>query len=143
MIRTRRIAHLDMDAFFASVELLSYPELRGLPVVVGGRNASAHAASGASGIERFTRLKDYAGRGVVTTSTYEARALGVFSGMGLMKSALLAPQAILLPANFEAYRHYLNGQSPRSPLRLKTAGSTKSISISVTSKKTRSRLPSE
>ena len=106
MTRNRRIAHLDMDAFFASVELLSYPELRGLPVVVGGRNASAHAASGASGIERFTRLKDYAGRGVVTTSTYEARALGVFSGMGLMKSALLAPQAILLPANFEAYRHY-------------------------------------
>jgi DNA polymerase-4 len=42
----------------------------------------------------------------VTTSTYEARALGVFSGMGLMKSAALAPEAILLPANFEAYRHY-------------------------------------
>jgi DNA polymerase-4 len=43
---------------------------------------------------------------VVTTSTYEARALGVFSGMGLMKSAVLAPDAILLPANFEAYRHF-------------------------------------
>lgn len=40
-----------------------------------------------------------AGRGVVTTSTYPARALGVFSGMGLMKSAKLAPDAILLPAN--------------------------------------------
>ena len=41
---------------------------------------------------------------MITTSTYEARALGVFSGMGLMKSAQLAPDAILLPANFDAYR---------------------------------------
>ena len=106
MTLARRIAHLDMDAFFASVELLSYPELRGHPVVVGGRNASTAAAKGGAGLEHFTRLKDYIGRGVVTTSTYEARALGVFSGMGLMKSALLAPDAILLPANFEAYRHY-------------------------------------
>lgn len=106
MTRGRRIAHLDMDAFFASVELLSYPELRGHPVVVGGRNASAPAPNTFSDLEQFPRLKDYAGRGVVTTSTYEARALGVFSGMGLMKSALLAPHAILLPANFDAYRHY-------------------------------------
>ena len=105
MNRARRIAHLDMDAFFASVELLSYPQLRGQPVVVGGRNAS-QSILGPDGVVRFTRLKDYAGRGVVTTSTYEARALGVFSGMGLMKSAMLAPDAILLPANFEAYRHY-------------------------------------
>ncbi len=101
----RRIAHLDMDAFFASVELLSYPQLRGLPVVVGGRNA-ARITDRAREPGEFARLRDYAGRGVVTTSTYEARALGVFSGMGLMKSALLAPEAILLPANFEAYRHY-------------------------------------
>ena len=101
----RRIAHLDMDAFFASVELLRYPELRGEAVVVGGRRASAPA--GQTGGERqFARLRDYVGRGVVTTSTYAARALGVFSGMGLMKSARLAPDAILLPANFEAYRHY-------------------------------------
>ena len=106
MPRERRIAHLDMDAFFASVELLSYPELRGHPVVVGGRSASAPAPNTLSDLEQFPRLKDYAGRGVVTTSTYEARALGVFSGMGLMKSALLAPDAILLPANFDAYRHY-------------------------------------
>ncbi len=101
----RRIAHLDMDAFFASVELLSYPQLRGMPVVVGGRNA-ARASGNALEPGEFARLRDYAGRGVVTTSTYEARALGVYSGMGLMKSAQLAPDAILLPANFDAYRHY-------------------------------------
>jgi DNA polymerase-4 len=106
MMHGRRIAHLDMDAFFASVELLSYPELRGHAVVVGGRSASAPAPNTPLDLAQFPRLKDYAGRGVVTTSTYEARALGVFSGMGLMKSALLAPDAILLPANFEAYRHY-------------------------------------
>lgn len=103
--RQRRIAHLDMDAFFASVELLHYPELRGQPVVVGGR--SVHQPSlQADGSRRFARLRDYVGRGVVTTSTYEARALGVFSAMGLMKSAQLAPDAILLPANFDAYRDY-------------------------------------
>lgn len=99
----RRIAHLDMDAFFASVELLRYPELKGQAVVVGGRNVHQPVAQ-SDGHRRFARLRDYAGRGVVTTSTYEARALGVFSGMGLMKSAQLAPDAILLPANFEAYR---------------------------------------
>ncbi|GLH68985.1 DNA polymerase IV [Geothrix rubra] len=94
----RRIAHLDMDAFFASVELLEHPELRGLPVVVGGRRALV-----ASRGDGLPRLKDYAGRGVVTTATYEARAFGVHSGMGLMKAAALAPEAILLPAHFEAY----------------------------------------
>lgn len=101
----RRIAHLDMDAFFASVELLHYPELRGQPVVVGGRSVH-QPISQPDGTHRFAHLRDYVGRGVVTTSTYEARALGVFSAMGLMKSAQLAPDAVLLPANFDAYRNY-------------------------------------
>lgn len=103
MNSVRRIAHLDMDAFFASVELLRYPELRGQPVVVGGRNAHRPVEQ-ADGSRCFARLRDYVGRGVITTSTYEARALGVHSGMGLMKAARLAPSAILLPANFDAYR---------------------------------------
>jgi DNA polymerase-4 len=97
----RRIAHLDMDAFFASVELLRYPELRGLPVVVGGRRAKTALGEGG-----FARLRSYAGRGVATTATYEARAFGVHSGLGLMKAAALAPEAILLPADFEAYTKY-------------------------------------
>ena len=101
----RRIAHLDMDAFYASVELLRYPQLRGLPVVIGGRSDHKPVMQ-ADGSLQFSRLRDYVGRGVVTTSTYEARALGVFSAIGMMKAAQLAPDAILLPADFEAYRHY-------------------------------------
>ena len=101
----RRIAHLDMDAFYASVELLRYPELRGLPVVIGGRSIHQPELL-PDGSRRFARLRDYVGRGVITTSTYEARALGVFSAMGVMKAAKLAPDAILLPVDFDAYRHY-------------------------------------
>ncbi|MGZ9014321.1 MAG: DNA polymerase IV [Burkholderiales bacterium] len=98
----RFIAHLDMDAFYASVELLRYPELRGQPLVIGGRRRSApSAAFGAA-----SRLRDYTGRGVITTATYEARAFGVSSGMGLMKAAKLAPEALLLPADFDEYRRY-------------------------------------
>ena len=101
----RRIAHLDMDAFYASVELLRYPELKGLPVVIGGGD-DQHPMTDSEGVRHFSRLRDYAGRGVVTTSTYEARGLGVFSAMGMMKAAKLAPDAVLLPADFNAYRHY-------------------------------------
>jgi DNA polymerase-4 len=101
----RRIAHLDMDAFYASVELLRYPELRGQAVVIGGGHAHQPRTL-PDGSRRFSRLRGYVGRGVVTTSTYEARALGVFSAMGMMKAAQLAPDAVLLPVDFTAYRHY-------------------------------------
>jgi DNA polymerase-4 len=96
----RFIAHLDMDAFYASVELLRHPELRGRPVVIGGRRRDALA------LQRIPTLREYSGRGVITTATYEARALGVHSGMGLMKAAQRAPDALLLPADFDEYRRY-------------------------------------
>jgi len=99
----RFIAHLDMDAFYASVELLRYPELRGKPIVIGGRRRNAQDAAGTTA---FPTLRDYKGRGVITTATYEARAFGVNSGMGLMKAAKLAPDALLLPADFDEYRRY-------------------------------------
>jgi DNA polymerase-4 len=103
--RRRWIAHLDMDAFYASVELLRYPQLKGQPVVIGGGRRHQPQLL-ADGSRRFARLADYAGRGVITTATYPARDLGVHSGMGLMKAAALAPQAILLPVDFDEYRRY-------------------------------------
>jgi DNA polymerase-4 len=96
----RFIAHLDMDAFYASVELLRYPELRGKPLVIGGRRRGAAESEG------VPTLREYAGRGVITTATYEARTFGLHSGMGLMKAAKLAPDALLLPADFDEYRRY-------------------------------------
>jgi DNA polymerase IV len=101
----RLIAHLDMDAFYASVELLRYPDLRGQAVVIGGGRRHQPVLR-ADGTREYARLRDYTGRGVVTTSTYEARALGVHSAMGVMKSAKLAPDAVLLPIDFDEYRTY-------------------------------------
>lgn len=101
----RLIAHLDMDAFYASVELLRYPDLRGQAVVIGGGRRHQPQPQ-PDGSRRYALLRHYTGRGVVTTSTYEARALGVFSAMGVMKSARLAPDAILLPVDFDEYRKY-------------------------------------
>jgi DNA polymerase-4 len=101
--RRRWIAHLDMDAFYASVELLRYPELKGLPVVIGGGRRHQPEML-ADGTRRFATLRDYAGRGVITTATYAARDLGVHSGMGLMKASKLAPDAVLLPVDFDEYR---------------------------------------
>jgi len=111
----RRIAHLDMDAFFASVELLRYPQLQGLPVVIGGsRHTPEHEAEliarwGALDripVQAFPKLGSYVGRGVITTATYAARQFGVGSAMGMMKAAHLCPQAILLPIDFVRYRQY-------------------------------------
>ena len=112
-----------MDAFYASVELLRFPQLKGLPVVIcGGRRREddllarmrsaqperdwtsedlAHIP-----VDMFARIGSYTGRGVITTATYAARAFGVGSAMGVMKAAKLCPQAILLPVDFEQYRHY-------------------------------------
>ena len=123
----RRIAHLDMDAFYASVELLRYPQLTGLPVVIGGGRRQVQAALGRLmaedperewdesatrqalrrlPLEAFARLGQYTGRGVITTATYAARQFGVGSAMGMMKAAQLCPQAIMLPVDFEEYRRY-------------------------------------
>ncbi|NUN61603.1 MAG: DNA polymerase IV [Burkholderiaceae bacterium] len=111
----RRIAHLDMDAFYASVELLRYPQLQGLPVVIGGGRRACDSVLTTEGsglplheipLSAFPLLKDYTGRGVITTATYAARAFGVGSAMGLMKAARLCPQAILLPVDFDEYRRY-------------------------------------
>jgi DNA polymerase IV len=101
----RWIAHLDMDAFYASVELLRYPDLAGQPVVIGGGRRHQPVLQ-PDGTRRYSTLAGYAGRGVATTATYAARDFGVHSGMGLMKAAALAPQAVLLPVDFEQYRRY-------------------------------------
>ena len=112
-MKIRRIAHLDMDAFYASVELLRYPQLRGLPLVIGGRpmpqdlamrQQYAGQALGDIPVQAFARLKHYQGRGVITTANYAARAFGVGSAMGLMKAAKLCPEAILLPVDFAEYK---------------------------------------
>ena len=113
--KPRRIAHLDMDAFYASVELLRYPQLKGLPVVIGGGRRSfddellaryAGLPLSEIPVAAFARLKDYTGRGVITTATYPARQFGVGSAMGMMKAAKLCPHAILLPVDFAQYRRF-------------------------------------
>ncbi len=112
-----------MDAFYASVELLRYPQLQGLPVVIGGsrhreevlleRLQSAYpevdwtqAPKSEIPLEFFQRLDSYVGRGVITTATYPARQFGIGSAMGLMKAARLCPQALLLPVDFDRYRQF-------------------------------------
>jgi len=76
------IAHLDVDAFYASVELLRRPELRGLPVIVSGSGP----------------------RAVVTTASYEARRFGIGSAMPTARARRLCPEAVLVAPDFVAYR---------------------------------------
>jgi len=78
------ILHADLDAFFASVELLERPELRGLPVIVGHRTP----------------------RSVVTAATYEARAFGVNSAMPMATALHRCPSAVVVEPHFERYRHW-------------------------------------
>lgn len=80
----RRIIHIDMDAFFAAVEEQRNPELRGSPVVIGGRG-------------------DPTKRGVVSTANYEARKYGIHSAMPMMIAHKLCPHAVFLPVDYEAY----------------------------------------
>jgi DNA polymerase IV len=79
---SRTIAHLDLDAFYATVELHRRPELKGLPVIVSGSGP----------------------RAVVTTASYEARRFGVGSAMPTSKARRLCPDAVLIPPDFTAYR---------------------------------------
>ncbi|APG28217.1 hypothetical protein A7E78_10375 [Syntrophotalea acetylenivorans] len=80
----RSIIHLDLDAFYASVEQQDDPQLRGLPVLVGGRS----------------------GRGVVCACSYEARRFGIHSAMPMTRALRLCPKAVVRPVRMERYRQF-------------------------------------
>ncbi|MDR9501814.1 MAG: DNA polymerase IV [Desulfurivibrionaceae bacterium] len=81
-MKPRAIIHLDMDAFYASVEVLDNPDLAGRPVIVGGSSE----------------------RGVVSAASYEARLFGVHSALAMAKARRLCPQAVFLPGRMRRYQ---------------------------------------
>ena len=80
---TRKIIHIDMDAFYAAVEQRDFPELRGIPIIVGGASDT---------------------RGVVATCSYEARKYGIHSSMPAGYARRLCPEAIFIQPRFDVYR---------------------------------------
>ena len=80
--RVRRIIHVDMDSYYASIEQRDHPELRGKPVAVGSPSA----------------------RGVVLTASYEARPFGVRCALPSLTAKRLCPDLIFVPARFDVYR---------------------------------------
>ncbi len=102
----RWVAHVDMDAFFASVEQLDRPQLKGLPLIVGNSPLSMERlrelAQEARGLPRSPEfIKGI--RGVVASASYEARAFGVRSAMPLARALALCPDATVLPGRFDRY----------------------------------------
>lgn len=102
----RWVAHVDMDAFFTSVEQLDNPQLKGLPVIVGNSPTSmerlrelAHEARKLGRQPEFIKGV----RGVVASASYEARVFGVRSAMPLAKALALCPEAVVLPGRFDRY----------------------------------------
>src|SRR5258705_7705664 len=83
VVKVRRILHIDMDAFYASVEQRDKPELRGLPVAVGG---------------------DPEQRGVVAAASYEARAFGVRSAIPMSRAVRLCPSLVIVRPDFARYK---------------------------------------
>ena len=106
-----RVAHLDADAFYVSIELTRRPELRGQPVVVAGTGP----------------------RAVVTTASYEARKYGVGSAMPAARARRLCPQAVFLPPDFPTYRDVSRrswSSCARTSSASRSSGSTRPISTS-------------
>ncbi|SNG90523.1 DNA polymerase IV [Streptococcus pneumoniae] len=83
---SRKIIHIDMDAFFAAVEIRDNPKLRGKPVIIG------------------SDPRQTGGRGVVSTCSYEARAFGVHSAMSSKEAYERCPQAVFISGNYEKYK---------------------------------------